>query len=275
MTMFYFARHGKSQANQENAIADDASPLTKEGEAQARKLGRELKKADIAVIVTSPLQRARKTAEIIAKQLKVPEVIIIDNLRERGLGELEGRPKDQPNDWYYTVDGQLDVEPRGIVIARAEAALRQIKKLSERGSVLVVGHAVSGYYLREVAAGKRRFEDFDPPKQVPNGTYIKVEIAQPTPQRNPWVAVVGLVAMALIVVILAVATSQPTAPPQEVKQREIPLSPSDYQDDPNLQGAIQRQLQDQEASPQGTGGAQSPQEPAPTPLQSGTQTLQP
>jgi len=274
--MFYFARHGKSQANADNAIADDSSPLTKEGEAQARKLGRDLKSADIAIIVSSPLERAYKTAEIIAKQLKIPEVITIDNLRERGLGELEGRPKDQPNDWYYQVDGKLDVEPRGIVIARAEAALHQIKKLAAQGNVLVVGHAVSGYYLRQVAAGKRRFEDFDAPKPVPNGNYVKVEIAERAQGRNPLAAIVGLLVMASVVFILAVATAQPASKtPTEVKQKEIPLSPSDYQDDPRLQDAVQKQLQEQEASPQGTGGSQSPQTPAPTPLQSGTQTLQP
>lgn len=273
--MFYFARHGKSQANADHAIADDKSPLTKEGEAQARKLGRDLKKANIAVIVSSPLERAYKTAEVIAKQLKIPEIITIDNLRERGLGELEGRPKDQPDDWYYQVDGKMDVEPRGIVIARAEAALHQIKKLAAQGNVLVVGHTVSGFYLREVAAGKRRFEDFDAPKSVPNGNYIKVDIAERPPTRNPLAAIVGLLVMALIVFIFAVATAQPAAKTAtEVKQTEIPLSPSDYQDDPRLQGAVQKQLQEQDTSPQGTGGSQSPQTPSPTPLQASSPNLQ-
>lgn len=275
MTMFYFARHGKSQANADNAIADDTSPLTKEGEAQARKLGRDLKKANIAVIVASPLERAYKTAEIIAKQLKIPEIITIDSLRERGLGELEGRPKDQPSEWYYQADGKLDLEPRGIVIARAEAALHQIKKLSAQGNVLVVGHTVAGFYLRQVAAGKRHFEDFDAPKAIPNGGYVKVEIAEPAPKRNPLIAIIGLLVMAFFVGIFALATAAPSSKtPTEVKQNEIPLSPSDYQDDPRLQDAVQKQLQQQDTSPQGTGGAQSPQSPAPTPLQAGSPELQ-
>lgn len=275
MITFYFVRHGKSQANQQNMIADDLAPLTKEGEAQARKVGRELKKLDVTVVATSPLDRARTSAEIIAKQLKVKEVVVIDELRERGLGELENHEKTQPNDWYYTAEGEMDIEPRGLVIARAEAALARIKKLAEQGNVAVVGHAVSGYYLREVAAGKRRFEQFAPPKSVPNGTFVKIDIIVPPTKNRRSLNIALAVGAAFLVLASVIATTAFSGKPATgVKQTSIPLSPSDYQDDPNLQGAIQKQLQAQGVTGQNDGSTQSPQTSATDPLQAGSANLQ-
>ena len=256
MNSFIFVRHGRSQANQDGQIATNDSPLTKEGEAQSRKVGRTLKKFDIKVIVTSPYPRARQTAEIIAKQLKLDGVEVIDDLRERGFGELEGGPKDHPSQWYYTIDGELDVEPRGVLIARCEAALAKIKKLSEQGKVLVVGHAVSGYYLRQVAGGTRFFDDFDTQKELPNVGYAEVAIAERIPMkpasRQAVIAILAVVvgATCLVTGMWLMLQRPGAAPERQVKQQSIPLAPEDYQGNPRLQGAIEQQLQQQQGSGQ-------------------------
>jgi len=90
----YFVRHGQSIANVEriisNAISDHA-PLTELGRVQAIDLLEVLRKrGEFGAIYTSPLQRARETAQIIATGLGL-EVEIKDGLREPFCGEIEGR----------------------------------------------------------------------------------------------------------------------------------------------------------------------------------------
>jgi broad specificity phosphatase PhoE len=264
MSSFIFVRHGKSQANQDKIIAAPDSPLTKEGEAQARKVGRELKKNDVTVVVSSPLLRARQTAEIIAKQLKVAEVQVIDDLRERGFGQLQNQAKEHPSEWYFTIDGESDVEPKGVLIARCEAALAKIRKLAETDKVVVVGHAVTGFYLQQVAAGKRFFDDFDPPKEMLNSAQKEVAIIDKIPLKNTSrESLVSLAALVLGALCLAAGiwlfAQRSQAPqPQGAKQQQIQLKPEDYQGDPNLQGAVQKQLEQQQGlQQQGTTGQSS------------------
>jgi len=269
MSSFIFVRHGKSQANQDKIIATPDSPLTKEGQAQARKTGRELKGSGITTIVTSPLIRARETAEIIAKELKIEEVEVIDDLRERGFGQLMGHPKEHPSEWYFTIDGESDVEPRGVLIARCEAALAKIKKLSETGKVVVVGHAVSGFYLRQVAGGKRFLDDFSQPKEMINSGHAEVMIVDKIPmKKTSREAVVSFLLIVTGILCLIVGiwlfSQKPSYQPPQVKQQQIPLSPEDYQGDPNLQGAIQKQLQQQGGSDQSNMSASGVLQPVTT-----------
>lgn len=261
MTSFIFVRHGKSQANLDGDIALEDSPLSKEGAAQARKTGRELKNRDIAVIVTSPLPRAHETAKIIAKELNIdPDTIeVIDDLRERGLGSYKGHKKEESSNFYYTVDGQNDVEPRGVVVARCEAALNRIKKLGERGTVLAVGHAISGYFLQQVASGKRVLADFGEPKESGNAkplTITIIEPARPSLSKDAALAITAiLVGLAALVSGIVLMTYQTKPTESGVKQQSIPLRPEDYSDDPNLQGAIQKLQEQQNQATQADGNA--------------------
>jgi len=72
MTDLLLIRHGESQFNAEHRWAgwEHASPLTIQGEAEARALAAQLaSEHDIQALYNSPLQRARQTAHIIAKAL--------------------------------------------------------------------------------------------------------------------------------------------------------------------------------------------------------------
>jgi phosphohistidine phosphatase len=64
----YFLRHGKAENRAEWAGDDASRPLTAEGEAAMRREAKVLRAMDLALdaIVTSPLARARRTAEIVA-----------------------------------------------------------------------------------------------------------------------------------------------------------------------------------------------------------------
>lgn len=67
----YFLRHGKAESRSAWRGADADRPLTSDGEEAMRREAKTLRAMELAldVIVTSPLERARRTAEIVADEL--------------------------------------------------------------------------------------------------------------------------------------------------------------------------------------------------------------
>jgi phosphohistidine phosphatase len=75
----YFLRHGKAWARVDWHDDDDLRPLTAAGEALVRSEGRAMKAMGLApdVIVTSPLARARRTAEIVAREAPAASLMVV------------------------------------------------------------------------------------------------------------------------------------------------------------------------------------------------------
>jgi broad specificity phosphatase PhoE len=90
---FYFVRHGETENNAAGLITGSLDiDLTARGREQALAAAEALAHEPITGAYTSPLKRARETAEPIASRLHVP-LHIIEALAERNWGELEGRPR--------------------------------------------------------------------------------------------------------------------------------------------------------------------------------------
>ena len=94
----YFLRHGKAWSRADWHEDDDLRPLTDAGEALVRAEGRAMKAMGLApeVIVTSPLARARRTAEIVAEELGMSERLVedrrlADGFDAGGLAEIVAR----------------------------------------------------------------------------------------------------------------------------------------------------------------------------------------
>ncbi|MBN2003030.1 MAG: histidine phosphatase family protein [Anaerolineae bacterium] len=69
-------RHGQSQWQVKGDLAGDDAPLTALGESQAEYLGEYLAHShSVDAIFTSPLRRARRTAEIVGKHLEMPVTV--------------------------------------------------------------------------------------------------------------------------------------------------------------------------------------------------------
>ena len=88
-------RHGETEWNLQRRVQGRLdSPLTRRGVAQAEAIGRfvgNLPNADCARLLASPLGRATRTAEIIARHLPArPEPAIDDRLREISAGAWDG-----------------------------------------------------------------------------------------------------------------------------------------------------------------------------------------
>jgi len=89
----YITRHGQTEHNiQQRAQGWSDSPLTDGGREIAARLGRGLREITFSYVFSSPAKRAVDTARILLDNMNVDLPIYIeDNLKERGLGKLEGR----------------------------------------------------------------------------------------------------------------------------------------------------------------------------------------
>ena len=84
----YLIRHGVAEERSEAWPDDSKRPLTEQGASRLRKSARGLARIDVAfdVILTSPLVRARQTAEVIAGALDArPPVVVAESLAPGGL----------------------------------------------------------------------------------------------------------------------------------------------------------------------------------------------
>ena len=126
----------------------------------------------------SPYIRAKQTAETIASELGIDleHIKIIDELRERGLGDCEGKPKTQASEWYSQSDGPT-LEPRQELLNRMHHAVAKIAAISKQEQVLAVDHAISGFFLVEAAGGAKTIADTGADKQIGNADFIEVQIA--------------------------------------------------------------------------------------------------
>jgi len=158
MSRLLLARHGQSVSNAVRRFqgAQDVA-LSELGARQADALGQAIRRLPIAAVYTSPLERARRTAEIAAAGLGVP-LTPVDDLRELSLGEWEGRTVEEiralPGDPYeqWVRDPVACVPPGGEplpeVQARVVSAMADIAAAHPNGQqVLVVCHGgvISAY----------------------------------------------------------------------------------------------------------------------------------
>lgn len=90
---FYLIRHGKSQMNESwimNGQLHD--PLNQLGHMQAKTVAQRLSKVHFDAIWSSPLDRARETAEAIQQFHPELDIQFADGLKERSFGTFEGKP---------------------------------------------------------------------------------------------------------------------------------------------------------------------------------------
>ena len=88
--MIYVVRHGETEWNALNKVLGRTDiPLDQNGIEQAKELARSLKDIKIDVFLSSPLSRARQTADIIAEETGVAHSID-DRLIEQDFGTFEG-----------------------------------------------------------------------------------------------------------------------------------------------------------------------------------------
>ncbi len=150
-TTLYLIRHGETDANVAGMWQGSTdSPLNTRGKAQAKALAQRLanEKLPIAVIYSSPLQRAQQTAKILAQALANAPIILDANLAEFHLGEWEGLSyetlREEKQLWKKMAENP-DFAPPGGESARAFAMrlLNSVQTIVEKHQgkhIAVVGH---------------------------------------------------------------------------------------------------------------------------------------
>lgn len=139
----YVTRHGQSEWNYENKVCGISDiNLTEKGIEQAKELAAKLENYNIDIIISSPLRRARKTAEIISST--IGKDIIIDNrLFEQNFGVYEGGSRDSLN--FKESKKQFTCKPSGgeslfQVVHRVYNLIEEIKEKYPDKTILLVGH---------------------------------------------------------------------------------------------------------------------------------------
>jgi probable phosphoglycerate mutase len=115
-----FLRHGQAKNNTERILAGRTPgvPLTEKGHDQAKKAAQFLEDMNISAIYSSPIERAKNTAEIVAEHTSV-DVRIDDRLIELDMGKSTGMPYDEifsshGNVFMKFYRGELEIAHNGV-----------------------------------------------------------------------------------------------------------------------------------------------------------------
>lgn len=139
----YVARHGQTQYNLEQRICGRADvELTNRGLMQANDLAEQMVNYSVDLIISSPLQRARKTAEIVGQKVGAP-VIYEDRLMERDFGLTDGTYEGTPG-FTHTFQQFGYQYPEGEtllrVVQRVYNLLDEIKFRYENKNIMIISH---------------------------------------------------------------------------------------------------------------------------------------
>ena len=115
-----FLRHGQAKNNIERILTGRTPniPLTEKGIEQAEKTAKFLEQMNISAIYSSPIERAKHTAEIVAKHNSL-DITIDDRLIELDMGKFTGVPYDEiftshGNVFMKFYNGELEIAHNGV-----------------------------------------------------------------------------------------------------------------------------------------------------------------
>jgi probable phosphoglycerate mutase len=148
MRELWLIRHGETEWSRSGAHTGLSDiPLTAAGRDEAAALGRYLQPRQFALVLVSPLERARETCRLAGYE----NAIVDPDLHEWDYGDYEGltTPQIQAERpaWSLWTDGVPNGETAAQVAARAERAIA--RALPVAGDVALFAHA---HFLRILAA---------------------------------------------------------------------------------------------------------------------------
>ena len=161
--MILFVRHGQTFANLEGIIQGQLdSPLTEEGQMQAKTTAEKLKNTKIDIIYTSPLIRASKTSEVINVYHNIP-IIQDERLKEQNAGDATGRKysdatKEETEDFIknphkYHAESFQDLYDRNVDF------FKTIENTDK--NILIVSHSGVWKMLRRYVLGLGIYDDVE------------------------------------------------------------------------------------------------------------------
>jgi len=160
MAKIYLTRHGQTQNNLENRYTGwQDIPLNPHGFSQAQDSAAQLKDCEIDLIISTPLLRAKQTAEEFSELTGCP-IIIEEGLKERSCGLFAGKTKSEVKEKFgisYPEYMKGCVAPEGesieAVKARVDACMLTLLQNHKDESILIVAHSfvtkiINAYLLK-------------------------------------------------------------------------------------------------------------------------------
>ena len=152
MTTLFLVRHGRTGWNKEQIFRGHKDvPLDDVGREEALLVGERLKGEGIRGIFSSPLSRAKETAEAVAKFHKV-EVHVMPGLNDLNFGEWEGLSRQEVEERYPDLYGKWQKTPQKVIFpggegldsvrSRGMEAAKEIIKQHPQEAVALVSHRV-------------------------------------------------------------------------------------------------------------------------------------
>lgn len=148
-------RHGQTDWNVLRKLQGQTDiELNSTGRLQAEEAGKMIKNEEIDLVITSPLKRAKETAQIINKFLNV-KIIEDERLKERGFGGFEGITLDDYEKqketnlqageiWNYPQNVNFNnVEPMHDFFARIYDFFDEITEKYNGKNILIVSHGAT------------------------------------------------------------------------------------------------------------------------------------
>ena len=157
MLKIYLARHGQNEDNANGILNGHRDmPLTAIGEAQAREVADKIKDAGLRfdAVLSSPLSRALKTAEIISAVNHFTPPTVVDELIERDFGAMTGIEQSRIEELcapdiiktdtvtYFLSPDNAETFPD--LLDRADRLLARLQQQYTDGSILLVTHGDFG-----------------------------------------------------------------------------------------------------------------------------------
>ena len=140
MTTVYFIRHGTTNSNINGCFQGSTDiPLSDMGLAQAAALGEKFKNIPLDAVYTSPLIRARQTADGVCKYQSA-EPIVFDDLREVDGGLLENRTNEQNELDYPGSMTTLRSDPAHFVPPEGETGMQVYHRVKKAVESIVSRH---------------------------------------------------------------------------------------------------------------------------------------
>lgn len=187
MTIIVLIRHGETDWNIEGRYQGQADPpLNSRGVLQAQHLAIELRNSGLQVLYTSPLQRAKQTAQILSDELGIP-VMDEPRLMEIHQGDWQTRLRSEIETLYPEIFKKWETNPWQVtppggehlseVQTRVTAAIDDILRRNTHQKIGFVTHRIP------IALIKVRYQDLDPDIvrsiHLPNTYWEEISIPSP------------------------------------------------------------------------------------------------
>ncbi len=166
-------RHGEALSNKNGIVDSSSDPknkLTKKGEKQVKDVAKKIKNIDL--IISSPFERTKQTAKIIAKELGISQknVIFDDLLGEINTGIFDKKPEKEYHAFFYKKEPKTKKEfeeyllrkfqkaPKGgenllMLKRRLKKFLDKTEKQFEGKNILIVSHEYPLWMLESIFYG--------------------------------------------------------------------------------------------------------------------------